>query len=496
MQSSPTKPNHCLIVGGGLSGCEAAWQLAQRGCSVTLLEMRPHTSTKAHKTDGLAELVCSNSLRGAALSNAVGLLKFELIGLGSLIMDCALKSQLPAGGALAVDRDQFSALVTQAMHEHPLITIERTEAGTLPEATIGSPVIIATGPLTSPALARSIEAFAGQSSLAFYDAIAPILYADSLDTSILFRQSRYDKGGDDYLNCPLNKEEYYAFVEAVTAAEKYAGHSDVENENLENLRPFEGCMPLEDMIERGPETLRFGPFKPKGLLDPRTGSEPYAVMQLRQDNQEASLWSLVGMQTRMKRADQQRVFSMLPGLANAEFARFGSVHRNTFLNSPKCLNADLQTRSQSGLFFAGQITGVEGYVESTAAGFVAGVNAAQMLAGNSTLEFPTSTAIGGLLGYISDPARKDFQPMNINFGLMPSYAAFPHRDGKRRLGKEERRIAVAKLALSDLQNFCANNGLPFDFPTLPEPAPRTPRGRRRPVSDSPITIEEGVSINE
>jgi methylenetetrahydrofolate--tRNA-(uracil-5-)-methyltransferase len=483
---------NCLIIGGGLAGCEAAWQLAQQGVSVTLQEMRPHTSTRAHKTDSLAELVCSNSLRGAALSNAVGLLKYELIGLGSLIMRCALEAQLPAGGALAVDRDRFSALVTKSITEHPLITLTRAEATTLPPASETQPVIIATGPLTSPALAKEIEKFAGQSSLAFYDAIAPILYADSLDTSVLFRQSRYDKGGDDYLNCPLNKEEYYAFIEAVTAAEKYAGHSEVESENLENLRPFEGCMPLEDMIERGAETLRFGPFKPKGLLDPRTGTEPYAVMQLRQDNQEASLWSLVGMQTRMKRGDQQRVFSMLPGLNQAEFARFGSVHRNTFLNSPLFLNADLQARTQAGLFFAGQITGVEGYVESTAAGFAAGINAGRLLKGESLLSFPTSTAIGGLLGYISDPARKDFQPMNINFGLMPSYAAYPHRDGKRRLGKEERRVAVAMQALSHLQEFCADNAIGFSYPELPTPTPRPPRRSRQEATPQADTFQNEI----
>ncbi len=439
------------VIGAGLAGCEASWQLAQRGIKVRLYEMRPVRPTRAHKTDGLAELVCSNSFRGADLSNAVGLLKEELKLLNSLIMQVALEAAVPAGGCLAVDRDVFSQLITDKISTHPLITLVREELISIPDASPEQPVIIATGPLTSPDLAKSIEAIVGQTAFAFFDAISPIIYTESMNLDKMFRQSRYEKGaGDEYLNIPFNAEQYYAFIEAVNQAEKYTGHEEVEADSIEKLRPFEGCMPIEDMIARGPETLRFGPFKPKGLIDPKTGKEPYAVLQLRQDNKEATLWNMVGMQTRMKRGDQERIFRSLSGMEQAEFARFGSVHRNSFINSPTCLYPSLEFRNRPGLFFAGQITGVEGYVESTSGGLVAGINAARLLNGLPAVAFPLNTATGGLLHYISDPDRKDFQPMNITWGLIPSYF---ETEGKKKMPKKERRLLAARQALATLEAF-------------------------------------------
>lgn len=434
------------IVGGGLAGSECAWQLIKQKIAVTIFEMRPQVETKAHKTGLFAELVCSNSFRGAALTNAVGLLKQELILLDSLVMKTALACQVPAGGCLAVDRELFSTAIDRALREHPLVTVETCEVSELPEPTAGQPVVIATGPLTAKPLTLAIRKLTGQAGLAFFDAVSPIIFSDSIDQSKVFRQSRYDKGnGQDYLNIPLDKDQYYQFVSAVTAAEKYTGNQLVESDSLEELKPFEGCMPIEDMIERGPDTLRFGPLKPKGLTDPVTGKQPYAVIQLRQDNREATLWSMVGFQTRMKRADQEAVFRSLPGLAKAEFARFGSVHRNTFINSPACLSAINEFRTIPNLFFAGQITGVEGYVESTASGLVTGINVARRLRGLPDLIFPPATAIGALLNYISDPDRKDFQPMNINFGLLSSFSEDLQNSKKE--AKQAKRLRIAEQAL-------------------------------------------------
>jgi len=438
------------VIGGGLAGSEAAFQIAERGVAVDLREMRPLVSTKAHKTGLLAELVCSNSLKGEGFDNAVGVLKDELRRLGSLILQSAEVARVPAGNALAVDRHVFSATIDARVRAHPRITVTHAECAEIPEPTPTNPVIIATGPLTSGALAQSIQRRTGTSSLAFYDAIAPIATLESLDLSRIFRQSRYGKGGEDYLNVPLNADEYMAFVRAVQAGEKFTGHEDVENAQ-EHLRPFEACMPIEDMVERGEHTLRFGPMKPVGLTDPRTGRYPFAAVQLRQDNREGTLWSMVGFQTRLKQPEQKRIFRLLPGMEQAEFVRLGSIHRNTFIDSPQVLNPDLTLRSTPGLFFAGQITGVEGYVESTAAGLLAGINATRFLNQQPPLRLPSDTALGSLLNYITDPSRKHFQPMNMNFGIMPSYTeseeAFKRRD------KKERRLHVAERALQSLERF-------------------------------------------
>ena len=440
------------IIGAGLAGSEAAWQVAKRGTAVLLIEMRPNQQTKAHQTGLSAELVCSNSFRGSDLSNAVGLLKEELKLFDSLIMEAALATEVPAGGCLAVDRLRFSEYVDKRLKEHPLIEVQTAECKDIPSSSKDCPVILATGPLTAAPLAKEIAKMLGQKHLAFFDAISPILYLDSLDLTKVFKQSRYDKGGDDYLNIPLEKEDYQSLIQEVLAAEKYTGNQEVENDCPEDLKPFEGCMPIEDLAERGIDTARFGPLKPKGLVNPETGKEPYAVIQLRQDNTEGTLWNMVGMQTRMKRADQQRVFSALAGLAKAEFARYGSVHRNTFINSPKCLLPTLEYKSQTGLFFAGQMTGVEGYVESCAGGLVAGINAYRVAANQNPVIFPKNTAIGGLMDYISDPGRLDFQPMNINFGLISGYSEML-RAKKRKLGKRLARQEFAQLALQNTKEF-------------------------------------------
>lgn len=438
------------ILGAGLAGSEAAWQLAEKGVEVEIYEMRPLKTTKAHQTGLCAELVCSNSFRGAALNNAVGLLKEELKIWNSLIMQAALNAEVPAGGALAVDRIAFSEYIDQKIRTHPNINFFSEEITELPEFDEEQPLIVATGPLTSRPLANAIEKFIGSESLAFFDAISPIVFDESINHEECFRQSRYDKGDSaDYLNVPINKEDYEAFVQGVVDAEKYTGNEDVENDSLDKLRPFEGCMPIEDMVERGLDTPRFGPLKPVGLRDPRTGERPYAVMQLRQDDKEGTRWSLVGMQTRMKRHEQDRLFRSFPALKDAEFVRYGSVHRNTFIESPKLLNPTLEYRTRPGLFFAGQITGTEGYVESTAGGLVAAVNAYKRMGKMDLLEFPPSSAIGSLMAYISDPERSDFQPMNISFGLMPSYLASPNRDpdtGKK-IPKKDRRLKIAQEAL-------------------------------------------------
>src|SRR5689334_5094238 len=408
------------IVGGGLAGSEAAWQAGESGVDVILHEMRPCRPTPAHQSDSLAELVCSNSFRSDdAANNAVGLLHEEMRRAGSLIMRAADTHKLPAGGALAVDRHGFSAAVQQALLAHPLVELRREEVAGLPPADWDS-VIVATGPLTSPALAEAIRGLSGEEALAFFDAIAPIVHLESIDQSIAWKQSRYDKGGPagdgaDYLNCPLSKPEYEAFVAALLAGDK------TEFKEWEHNTPyFNGCQPIEVIAASGPQTLRFGPMKPVGLRDPRTGHRPWAVVQLRQDNALGTLWNIVGFQTKLKHGEQTRIFRTIPGLANAEFARLGGLHRNTFLNSPRLLDATLRLKAMPRLRFAGQITGCEGYVESAAVGLMTGRFAAAERQGRTQAPPPGTTAMGALLSHITGGAdAKTFQPMNVNFGLMP-----------------------------------------------------------------------------
>ncbi len=397
------------VIGAGLAGCEAAWQIARQGIRVKLFEMKPNKKTPAHHSDDFAELVCSNSLRSDQLENAVGLLKEELRRLGSLIMSSADANRVPAGGALAVDRHGFSTTITEAICSEPLIEVIHEEITSVNHDVI---TIVATGPLTSDALAEHISEMLGISSLSFFDAAAPIVRLESINQEIVFRASRYGKGDADYINCPMSKEEYERFYDALIHAET------AELKEFEDDRVFEGCMPIESMAKRGPETMRFGPLKPVGLIDPRTGREPYAVVQLRQDNAAGSLFNIVGFQTHLKWPEQKRVFSLIPGLEHAEFERYGVMHRNTFIHSPKLLDANYRMRSNPKLYFAGQMTGVEGYIESTASGYVAGINAARQLKGQEPLIFPWNTAIGALAHYISNPAVTKFQPMNVNFGII------------------------------------------------------------------------------
>lgn len=419
------------IIGGGLAGSEAAWQLARRGFSVRLHEMRPVRSTEAHQTDQLAELVCSNSFRSASLDAAVGLLKEEMRHLGSLVMRVADQTSVPAGSALAVDREAFSVAMTEAVLAQPEIRLVREEVTQIPTGLC----IVATGPLTSAALSQSLLSLLGQNYLYFYDAIAPIVTADSIDRGLAFAASRYGKGGDDYLNCPMTREEYYAFVDAVLAAQK------VPTKDFERCVYFEGCMPIEELAARGRDTLAFGPMRPVGLTDPRDGRRPYAVVQLRQDNAAATLYNLVGFQTKMTYPEQRRVFRMIPGLGGAEFVRLGSLHRNTFIDAPRALQRTLQLHRCPEVFVAGQLVGVEGYVESAATGLLAGINVARLLSGKGCIVPPSTTALGSLLGYISDSERREFQPMNANYGLFP---AIPGRER----GKEKRQRLAAR-ALAD-----------------------------------------------
>jgi len=398
------------IIGGGLAGCEAAWQLARRGVAVELYEMRPQRMTEAHATANFGELVCSNSLRSDSLSAPAGLLKAEMRQFDSLVIRVAEANRVPAGSALAVDRDRFAATLTAAVESLPQLKIIRQEVKTIPDDGV---VILATGPLTSADLAADLTAKLGEDHLYFYDAISPIVSAESVDMNIAYRASRYDKGGDDYLNLPMTREEYYSFVDALAAAQRVPTHS------FERFVPFEGCMPIEEMADRGKDTLAFGPMRAVGLIDPRTGKRPYSVVQLRQENRERTLYNLVGFQTKMTYPEQRRVFQLIPGLANAEFVRLGSLHRNTFINAPQHLTPTLQWRQRESLFFAGQMTGVEGYIESAAVGMLAGINAARLLAALPLLVPPPTTALGALLRYIADPERKRFQPMNVNFGLLP-----------------------------------------------------------------------------
>lgn len=426
------------VIGAGLAGCEAVTQLTRHGIPVILHEMRPVKSDEAHKTAYFAELVCSNSLRAGNIENAVGLLKEEMRRLGSLIMQKADKHQVPAGGALAVDRDGFAAAVTEAVKANPLVTVIHEEVTDL-ESLEGT-VIVASGPLTSDALFADIKKLLQADYLHFFDAAAPIVTADSLDYDKVYRASRYDKGGADYLNCPFyTKEEYVAFWEALCNAES-APVKDFEHD------VFEACMPIEEMAARGEDTMRFGPLKPVGLIDPRNGKEAYAVVQLRQDNAAASLYNLVGFQTHLKWPEQRRVFGMIPGLENAEFVRFGVMHKNTYLNSPQLLDKHFNLRSNKRFYFAGQMTGVEGYVESAASGLMAGLAAARAVLELPEVEFPDVTAHGALANYISNPAIENFQPMNINFGLIPPLTV-------RIRKKREKNAQIAARALEALDGF-------------------------------------------
>ena len=417
--------NHVTVIGAGLAGSECAWQLAQRGVAVTLREMKPEKKTPAHVTDYFAELCCSNSLRGAGLENAVGLLKEELRRLNSLIMRCADATAVPAGGALAVDRDGFARMVTETIFSHPNITMIPGEVTSIPEGD----VVIASGPLTSDPLADAIaEKLGGGTTLNFFDAAAPLVAYDSVDMDSAYFASRYDKGTPDYINCPMTKEEYLTFWQALIAAEEAEVHG------FEDKSVFEGCMPVEVMARRGEDTLRFGPLKPRGLIDPKTGKEPYAVVQLRRDNADGSIYNLVGFQTHLKWPEQRRVFTMIPALRNAQFLRYGVMHRNTYLDSPRLLDRYYRLKAEPRIAFAGQMTGVEGYVESCASGFLAGVELARRLNGQTPIDFPAETAIGALGLYVSNGSVGDFQPMNINFGIIPP---LDHRvKGKRNKNAE------------------------------------------------------------
>ena len=422
--------NVVRVIGGGLAGAEAAYQLTRRGVAVELFEMRPIKGTEAHATGDFGELVCSNSLRSNLLTAPAGLLKEEMRRLGSLVIRIAEANRVPAGSALAVDRQGFARALTSAL-EVPTINVIRREATEIPCGV----TILATGPLTSPALAGELGAMLGEEHLYFYDAISPIVAAESIDMSVAYRAARYGKGDGDYLNLPLSQAAYYRFVEALRAAQRVPTHS------FERFVPFEGCMPIEEMADRGEETLAFGPMRTVGLADPSTGKQPYAVVQLRQENREGTLYNLVGFQTKMTYPEQRRVFALIPGLENAQFVRLGSLHRNTFINAPAHLEPTLQWRRRSTLFFAGQMTGVEGYIESAATGLLAGINAARLLAGRALIVPPPATALGALLRYITDRERKKFQPMNVNFGLLPPLAE--HLRGKAKKESMARRALVA-----------------------------------------------------
>ncbi len=429
------------VIGAGLAGCEAAWQIAQAGEQVLLYEMKPQKYTPAHQNPNFAELICSNSLKADRVESAAGLLKEEMRRMGSLLMECADQCRVPAGGALAVDRDRFAAMVTERIRNHPNITVVEGEVTEIPEDGI---TVIASGPLTSDKLAEKIFALCG-GSLSFFDAAAPIVTYESLNMERCFPASRYGKGdGDDYINCPMNKEEYEAFYEALVSAER----APVHDFDVQNPKVYEGCMPIEVLAQRGHDTMRFGPMKPVGLTDPRTGHRPWAVVQLRKENEQGSLLNLVGFQTNLKFGEQQRVFRMIPGLEQAEFMRYGVMHRNTFLNSPTLLNADYSVRTRPNLFFAGQITGVEGYMESASSGILAGINALRRLRGECSLVLPEDTMTGALSRHVAESVSGDFQPMGANFGVLPPIE--PHiRD------KKERYKALAERGLSSLETCLA-----------------------------------------
>ncbi|WP_339300673.1 FADH(2)-oxidizing methylenetetrahydrofolate--tRNA-(uracil(54)-C(5))-methyltransferase TrmFO [Paenibacillus sp. FSL R5-0623] len=442
-----TNEQQVTVIGAGLAGTEAAWQIASRGVRVKLYEMRPVVKTPAHHTDKFAELVCSNSLRANGLTNAVGVLKEEMRMLNSLVLSAADKHAVPAGGALAVDRDGFSGEITSTLHRHPLIEVVNEELTSLPEDGI---VVVATGPLTSPALSEQIKALMGEEYFYFYDAAAPIIEKDSIDMNKVYLASRYDKGEAAYLNCPMTEEEFDVFYEALITAE-VAQLKEFEKEIY-----FEGCMPIEVMMKRGKQTALFGPMKPVGLVNPHTGELPHAVVQLRQDNAAGTLYNLVGFQTHLKWGEQKRVFSLIPGLENAEFVRYGVMHRNTFINSPKLLLPTYQFKERPNLFFAGQMTGVEGYVESAASGLIAGMNAAKAALGQELVVLPVETTLGSMAQYITTADFKHFQPMNANFGLLPKL------ETKIR-NKKEKNEALAQRALDGITSFAAAEGL-----TVPE----------------------------
>ncbi|MCM3175282.1 MULTISPECIES: FADH(2)-oxidizing methylenetetrahydrofolate--tRNA-(uracil(54)-C(5))-methyltransferase TrmFO [Paenibacillus] len=442
-----TNEQQVTVIGAGLAGTEAAWQIASRGVRVKLYEMRPVVKTPAHHTDKFAELVCSNSLRANGLTNAVGVLKEEMRMLNSLVLGAADKHAVPAGGALAVDRDGFSGEITSTLQQHPLIEVVNEELTSLPEDGI---VVVATGPLTSPALSEQIKALMGEEYFYFYDAAAPIIEKDSIDMNKVYLASRYDKGEAAYLNCPMTEEEFDVFYDALITAE-VAQLKEFEKEIY-----FEGCMPIEVMMKRGKQTALFGPMKPVGLVNPHTGTLPHAVVQLRQDNAAGTLYNLVGFQTHLKWGEQKRVFSLIPGLENAEFVRYGVMHRNTFINSPKLLRPTYQFKDRPNLFFAGQMTGVEGYVESAASGLIAGMNAAKAALGQELVVLPVETTLGSMAQYITTADFKHFQPMNANFGLLPKL------ETKIR-NKKEKNEALAQRALDGIARFAASEGL-----TVPE----------------------------
>ena len=426
-----------FVIGGGLAGVEAAWQAARLGVEVVLFEMRPVLQTPAHRTDKLAEIVCSNSLKSDEVGTASYLLKEELRRGGSLVMEAAMATKVPAGAALAVDRHKFAELITERIEQEPLIRLVREEVKTIPADAIS---IIATGPLSSDALTTEIMKLTGSDQMYFYDAIAPIVAADSIDTSIAFRAARYDKGGDDYLNCPFDEQQYAEFYQALIEA------NSVPLQRFEDTRWFEACLPIEELARRGVDTLRFGPMKPVGLRDPRTGREPYAAVQLRQENLMADAYSLVGFQNHLRYGEQARVLRLIPGLQNAEFLQFGQIHRNTYICSPRVLHATMQMRDRSNVFFAGQITGVEGYVESVAMGWLAGVNAARLAFGRELVEAPPASATGALARYVSHADTKNFQPVNITFALLPPLPEPAKRVSRR---KRERRQLQVELALKE-----------------------------------------------
>ncbi len=435
---------HIKIIGAGLAGCEAAWQLAERGIKVTLFEMKPKKFSPAHKSGDFAELVCSNSLRADGIYNAVGLLKEEMRRMSSLIMECADKTRVPAGGALAVDRGGFSAAVTERICAHPNIEVVHEEVLTIDKDEY---TIIAAGPLASEGLSEEIRRFTGDKSLHFFDAAAPIVAYDSIDMNRAFRAARYGKGGDDYINCPMTREEYERFYRALITAEAAPVHDGVEDPKV-----FEGCMPIEVMAARGADTMRFGPLKPVGLTDPHDGSRPYAVVQLRQDNAAASMYNIVGFQTHLKFGEQKRVFGMIPGLENAEFVRYGVMHRNTYINSPELLTERYNLISCPKLYFAGQITGVEGYIESAASGMMAGIYAAAELCGVQCEPLDRKTALGALAGYISNRGITDFQPMNVNFGIFEEL-------GVRIKDKREKAERYAERSFKEIEKFRNREGM-------------------------------------
>ena len=434
-----------IVVGGGLAGSEAAWQAAEQGVRVLLYEMRPQRMTPAHRTGYLAELVCSNSLGSNLPDRALGLLKAELRLLRSVVVECADRTAVPAGSALAVDREAFAREVTERVSQHPNVTVVREEVTDIPAE---GPVVLATGPLTSEPLAEAIARLVGQEHLYFYDAMAPIVLGESVDMTVAFRGARYGRGGEDYINCPMTKEEYERFVDALLAAEQAPLHPF----EREDPRFFEACLPVEEIARRGREALAFGPLRPVGLVDPRTGKRPYAVVQLRQDNLAGTLYNMVGFQTNLRWSEQDRVFRLIPGLERAEFVRYGQMHRNLFINAPTALRRTLQSRVRPDLFFAGQITGTEGYVGSVASGLVAGLNAARLVRGEEPLAFPEETMVGALMRYVAEASPEEFQPMKANFGLLPPL------EGRVR-GKKERGEAYARRALERLEAWGKERGL-------------------------------------